>query len=131
MNVEVPRSPLVDHVIAAFQREDLSAALVAIHRAGFGAYARVLDGTRANAAQQLARTGLHLLGQPNPRADAILLVVTAPGRTVAVADLFVHLGAKSIAFASRMPIAESAVPGPDPILPDVRTGGDATPSAEA
>jgi hypothetical protein len=124
MDVDVPASPLVDHVIATFSRDALSAALAAIHRAGFGPHSRVLDGARADAAQQLARTGLHMVTQTNPEANALLIVVTAPGRTAIVSDLFVRLGAVAIWFASRKPIPEAVTFGVDPIVPDIRISGD-------
>jgi hypothetical protein len=126
-----PASPMVDHVIGAFRREILSAALAAIHRAGFGPHTRVLDGARADAAQQLARTGLYLCEEQRPPADAILIVITAPGRTAVVADLFMQMGAASIAFASRIPVPTPASAAADPIVPDVRIGDDATIVADA
>jgi hypothetical protein len=70
-----------DHVIGVFARSQLSAALAATHRAGFGPQTRVLDGARGDAARQVERAGLRIVAGDAPSADAVLIVVTAPGRT--------------------------------------------------
>jgi hypothetical protein len=130
MDAQTSLSPLVDHVIGMFTREQLSAALASVHRAGFGPYARVLDGARSDAARQLERTGLHLSDDRRPPADALLIVVNAPGRAKRVADLFAQLGAEATYFATRnrMPIPVSAEAGA--IAPDVHIASDSTLVAE-
>lgn len=127
-----PAAPLADHVIGVFSREALSGALAATHRAGFGPQTRVLDGARDDPARQLARMGLRRLEGENPGPDAIVIVVTAPGRTAIVADLFHRLGAADIALAT----SRSAQPAPARMplhLPDIRIGHDAAapPETEA
>jgi hypothetical protein len=131
MDVQVPESPFVDHVIGTFARERLSGALAATHRAGFGPHTRVLDGQRSDAARQLERTGLHLVDEQRPAAEAIVILVTAPGRIAAVARLFRDLGAEAILFASRMPLAATAAANRDAIAPDIRIGDERVASAEA
>src|SRR3954469_24486370 len=90
-----------DHVVGVFPREGLSSALASTHRAGFGPQTRVLDGARGDPARQLERTGVQLLSGERLSADALLIVVTAPGRTPIVADLFRRLGAAAVLFATR------------------------------
>jgi hypothetical protein len=117
-------TPLADHVIGMFPREALSGALAATHRAGFGPQTRVLDGARDHPARQLERMGLRRLEGDEPLPDAILIVVTAPGRTAIVADLFHRLGAANVALAT----SRAARPAPERMpmhLPDIRIGGDA------
>lgn len=115
-------SPAIDHVVAIFPRADLSAALAATHRAGFGPQTRVFDGARGDTARQLERAGLRILDGAAPPADAVLIVVTAPGRTAIVALHFARLGAESVLLATRGgdDKPESVVPAP--MLPDIRIG---------
>lgn len=131
MDIQIPQSPFVDHVIGTFPRERLSTALTATHRAGFGPHTRVLDGQRGDAARQLERTGLYLVDEQRPATDAILILVTAPGRTSVVARLFRELGAEAIAFASRMPLAPAQIDDRDLIAPDIRIGDERVVSADA
>ena len=93
--------PGADHVIGGFSREALSSALAATHRAGFGPQTRVIDGARGDIGRQLQRLGLRVAWDEPPAADAVLIVVNAPGRTAIVADLFSRLGAKSVVLAGR------------------------------
>ena len=79
-------SPAIEHVIGTFPRAELSAALAATHRAGFGPQTRVFDGARGDTGRQLERAGLRMLDGAVPPADAVLIVVTAPGRTAVVAE---------------------------------------------
>ena len=125
------RAQSADHVIGTFPREALSAALASTHRAGFGPQARVLDGARGDAARQLERAGLRVVGSETPPADAVLIVVTAPGRTAIVADLFARLGAESVALASRRGVDESPRAAPPLMTPDIRIGGDAEAVSDA
>ena len=70
---------------------------------GAGRAARILDGAA-------------------PPADAVLIVVTAPGRTAIVAQLFQRLGAVSVHMAARGgdDKPDSAVPAA--MQPDIRIG---------
>lgn len=113
-----------DHVVGVFARDGLSSALATTHRAGFGPQTRVLDGARGDPSRQLERAGLQLLSGERPSTDAVLIVVTAPGRTTKVADLFRRLGATSVQYASRRgaePIERADAPV---LLPDIRIGDD-------
>src|SRR3954468_4298458 len=113
-----------DHVVGVFPREGLSSALASTHRAGFGPQTRVLDGARGDPGRQLERAGLRLLSGERPAADAVLIVVTAPGRTAIVAELFQRLGAAAVQFASRRD-AEATERAEAPVLlPDIRIAGE-------
>jgi hypothetical protein len=119
---EAALSSNVDHVIGTFSRAELSTALAATHRAGFGPQTRVFDGARDDAARQLERAGLRVLDGGSPPPDALLIVVTAPGRIAIVADLFERLGAEAILLAARRG-DEKAAPAPlAPMQPDIRIG---------
>ena len=101
MRPDAPSSPAIDHVVGTFPRTELSAALAATHRAGFGPQTRVFDGARGDTARQLERAGLRVLDGAPPATDALLIVVTAPGRTAIVAELFERLGAEAVLLAAR------------------------------
>jgi hypothetical protein len=114
--MEQPRtSSRVDHVIGIFTRENLSGALSAVHRSGFGHHARVFDGMRQSAAEQLTRAGLRLVDGSSMEPDDLMIVVTAPGRTPIVAELFHETGAERVIFAERAalvraPLVEEVLP---------------------
>lgn len=110
----------IDHVIGAFQRERLSMALAATHRAGFGPNCRVFDGARDHTARQLDRAGLAIHGDAAPAGDALLIVVTAPGRTSIVAELYSELGAEAVFMAGRRVASASVLLGARVEQPDVR-----------
>jgi hypothetical protein len=113
-----------DHVVGNFARTDLSAALASTHRAGFGPQTRVLDGARGDPARQLERAGLQLVTGESPSADSVLIVVTAPGRTSIVADLFERLGARSVQFAARRGAEARERTQAPVLLPDIRLGSE-------
>jgi hypothetical protein len=115
-------SPAIDHVVATFPRAELSAALAATHRAGFGPQTRVFDGARGDTAHQLERAGLRMLEGDAPPADAVLIVVTAPGRTAIVSQLFEQLGAESVLLAARGGGDKPASVVPPTLQPDIRIG---------
>ena len=120
MRSEPDRASNVDHVIGTFPRADLTTALAATHRAGFGPQTRVFDGARGDAARQLERAGLRILDGTPPTPDAVLIVVTAPGRVAIVARLFERLGAEAILLASRRGDDKPAPVPPAPMQPDIR-----------
>ena len=122
MTPDAASSPAIDHVVAAFPRAELSAALAATHRAGFGPQTRVFDGARSDTARQLERAGLRILDGAAPPADAVLIVVTAPGRTAIVAQLFERLGAVSLLMAARGGDDQPASAVPASMQPDIRIG---------
>ncbi len=121
---------IVDHVIGAFPREGLSSALASTHRAGFGPQTRVIDGARGDVGQQLSRAGLRLLDD-EPPAGAVLIVVTAPGRTEIVADLFARLGAESVVLATRRSGDRQEPERPATGAPEIRIEDDAGVGSEA
>ncbi len=122
MTPDAASSSAIDHVVAAFPRAELSAALAATHRAGFGPQTRVFDGARSDTVRQLERAGLRMLHGAAPPADAVLIVVTAPGRTAIVAQLFEQLGAESVLLAARGGQDKPSSVIPAPMQPDIRIG---------
>lgn len=113
-----------DFVLGVFARDDLSHALAATHRAGFGPYTRVFDGNRSGISAQLGRAGLEVASGPHPAQDDLVIVVQAPGRVDRVAELFHQIGAAGVALACRQG-ARPAVAEPEPLaprldLPDLR-----------
>jgi altronate dehydratase len=66
-----------------------------------------------------------------PPADALLIVVTAPGRAAIVAELFEQLGAVSVLFAAGRGSARPAPSVPASERPDIRIGDDAGMASEA
>lgn len=130
----LPRAALslaADQVIGTFSRVGLSAALASTHRAGFGPQTRVFDGARGDAKRQLERAGLRILDGDAPPADAVLIVVTAPGRTAIVAELFERLGAETVLFATRRGEEKPVAATPPSMQPDIRIGDDAGVASEA
>ena len=121
----------VDHVVGSFPREGLSAALASTHRAGFGPQTRVFDGVRGDVTRQLERAGLEIRDNVAPTPDALLIVVTAPGRTAIVAELFEQLGAESVLFAARRGNATIPTEVSASEQPDIRIGDDAGMGSEA
>jgi hypothetical protein len=113
-----------DHVIGSFPRDALNSALASTHRAGFGPQTRVLDGVRGDAARQLERAGLRVVAGETPSADALLIVVTAPGRTGIVAELFARLGAEFVSYAARRDVSEPIQANLPLLTPDIRLGDD-------
>ena len=119
-------------VVGVFGREGLSSALAATHRAGFGPHARVLDGVRGELAGQFRRAGLPLpadLGEIG--GDAVLIVVTAPGRAAAAAETLSRAGARAVHRVARGGPSPSPVPGfPSPAPPAAVEAGrdDARPA---
>jgi hypothetical protein len=122
MSPDAASSLAIDHVVAAFPRGELSAALAATHRAGFGPQTRVFDGARGETARQLERAGLRMLDGTAPPPDAVLIVVTAPGRTAIVAELFDRLGAESVLLAVRGGNDKPPSAVPASMQPDIRIG---------
>lgn len=101
-------------VIGEVDREGLSPALVAIHRAGLGAQVRVLDGLRGDLAGQLQRAGFSgptgVGFDPLVSAkDRVLILVAAPGRTAAVGETLKQAGARTVHVLRRGSEAAPAV----------------------
>ena len=81
-----------DHVLGVFAREQLSDALAATHRAGFGPYTRVFDGRRSSTGSQLARAGLEIAAGTAPAPDDLVIVLdpmlaTGGSATAAISTL--------------------------------------------
>ena len=102
-------------VVGVFDRERLSSALVATHRAGFGPHARVLDPSRGDPAVQLRRAGFPPpFGPADLDPTTSLILVTAPGRAAAVSDALTRAGARAVHTLRRgqepAPVAVSVPP---------------------
>src|SRR3954452_19339203 len=89
-----------DTVIGVFDRDHLPAALAAIHRAGYGPNARVIQGDRGDLPSQFSRAGIEApVGLES--AHGPVLVVFAPSRVAQAADLLQRSGAQAIHVVSR------------------------------
>ena len=120
MNDPLPAAGLQapDHVLGVFERERLSEALSATHRAGFGPHTKVFDGQRSSATLQIARAGLEVAKGPSPAPGDLVVLVQAPGRVDRVAELFHQLGALLVAQAQRKS-AMSATMNPSARLAEI------------
>ncbi len=123
--------PGADHVIGVFAREGLSSALASTHRAGFGPQTRVIDSARGDAGKQLERLGLAVPWEASPPGEFVLIVVTAPGRTTIVADLFARLGAEAVVFAERRAAGQPTTERIVALAPDIRIGEGAGAGSDA
>ena len=84
-------------VIGVFARDRLNPALAAMHRAGFGAHARVLDGSRGDLAAQWRRANLTVdLAQLGLEGDDVVVLINAPGRSTAAASTLARVGARAV-----------------------------------
>jgi len=110
-------APTGDAVVGVFARDRLSEALVATHRAGFGAHARVLDGGRGDLQEQLRRAGWAAPLSPDLDPGAVLVLVNAPGRAGRVADLLARAGADVVLLVGRPGAVPSPVDAPTPGAP--------------
>ena len=91
-----------ESIVGVFDRERLSDGLVALHRAGYGPQARVLDPARGDLAGQLRRLGVAAPLDPEDRdVGTALIVVSAPGRVTAVVEALERAGARAIRRVSR------------------------------
>ena len=89
-----------DTVIGVFERDVLPAALAAVHRAGYGPNARVLQSDRGSLTAQLQRAGI--CNPPPLEAEARpVLVLFAPARVAQALDLLQRSGASVVHIASR------------------------------
>ena len=87
----------IDVVAGEFGREQLSTGLVAVHRAGFGPHARVLDSARGALEEQLRKTGLRLAASfAADDTDTTLILITAPGRADRAAATLSEAGARAV-----------------------------------
>ncbi|HEX5500470.1 MAG TPA: hypothetical protein VFX03_14640, partial [Thermomicrobiales bacterium] len=101
---------LADFVFGVLERDRLSDALVAVHRAGFGPHARVIDGRRGDLAGQLRRSGLHeAIDAATLAPDLVIVVVSAPGRAALAADALLRHGARGVQALTRR--APAPAPG--------------------
>ena len=81
-------------VLALVERGRLSEVLTGLHRGGYGHVVRVLDSERAEVGGQLRRAGADVpVGFPSEQPGWVTVMVPAPARTRAAADLLARLGA--------------------------------------
>lgn len=107
-----------DAVVGVFDRDRLSEALAATHRAGFGPHARVLDGARGDVAGQLRRAGVGLSVPLAVDRGTVLILVNAPGRAALAADTFARVGARQVLRGVRPGVAPSPLPTADAPAPN-------------
>ena len=105
--------PASDTVVGVFDRERLSTALIATHRAGFGPHARVLDGARGDLSGQLRRAGIRLSLTPDREEATALIVVTAPGRAASAADILRQAGSRTVHLITRGAPVQASVTNAD------------------
>ena len=115
--------------VGVFDSETLGNGLVALHRAGLGAHARLLDAARGDLDRQLDRAGIRLALTAGDRtADTKVLVIVAPGRSAAVAEALARAGARAVHLTARggsanAPEADAPWIAPFPELDAKETGG--------
>lgn len=85
----------IDVIAGVFSRDQLSTGLVAVHRAGFGPHARVLDSARGALEGQLRKTGVHLAAS-FAADDTTLILITAPGRADRAVATLSGAGARAV-----------------------------------
>lgn len=118
----------IDVVAGVFGRDQLSTGLVAVHRAGFGPQARVLDSARGALDGQMRKAGLRVAASfAADDTDTTLILITAGGRAERAAAILSEAGARSVYRAAPAgtepePVAQDApvaieVPHPPPALP--------------
>ncbi len=87
----------IDVIAGVFSRDQLSTGLVAVHRAGFGPHARVLDSARGPLEGQLRKAGLHVAANfAAGDTDTTLILITAPGRADRAAVTLTGAGARAV-----------------------------------
>jgi hypothetical protein len=106
-------SAATDAVVGVFDRSDLGRALAATHRAGFGAHARVLDGARGDLGGQLRRAGFDVRLDVDRAPSTALILVVAPGRAAAVADVLSRTGARAVHATARGAAPTAVVAAPE------------------
>gem|GEM_PF-5699434 len=77
-----------DTVITRLSRAQLSGALTALHRGGFGHLTKVLDPGRSSISGQLSRLGITLPTGFTVNDDCVAVVVMAPAQTGVVEEIF-------------------------------------------
>lgn len=108
-----PRAEPIDGpIVGLFDRERLPTVLAAIHRAGFGPQARVLDGARGDLAAQLRRAGVRPRFALAADEPAVVVLVNAPGRDARVAAVLEQAGARTIELETAVPRPPSVSPPP-------------------
>ena len=102
-----------DIVLGVFPREQLSDALIAVHRAGFGPQARVLDSARGPLAEQLRKLGQRVSLDLGPdEAGSVVVVIGAPGRAERALATLRQAGAR-IVVSGGQPVLAAPPPGVD------------------
>ena len=92
---------MADTVLALVPRSNLSAALTAFHRGGYGHVIRVIDPDRAPVTSQLQRAGVDNARLTAVGPDTVILFVPAPQRATQAAALAMASGATDVELVSR------------------------------
>jgi hypothetical protein len=87
----------IDVIAGVFSRDQLSTGLVAVHRAGFGPHARVLDSARGPLEGQLRKANLQVAANfAAGDTDITMILITAPGRADRAAATLTGAGARAV-----------------------------------
>jgi hypothetical protein len=100
---------LKETVVALVPRARLGDILTAVHAAGLGRQASVVDPQRGDVDGRLRRLGLDDIGQvPHADVDSVLVIVPAPGRIGSTETLLRDKGAIAVTQCGRLPAREHA-----------------------
>lgn len=100
---------MADTVLAVVPRSELSVALTAFHRGGYGHVIRVIDPERAPLPLQLGRAGVTGARIIEVGKDQVVVFVPAPQRTTQAATLALTNGAIDVELVTRGPATSESV----------------------
>ena len=100
---------MADTVLARVPRPNLSVALTAFHRGGYGHVIRVIDPDRAPVGSQLQRAGIEDARLAAHAPDSVVLLVPAPQRATQAAALAMANGATDVELISRGAAASETI----------------------
>jgi hypothetical protein len=96
-------------MVALVPRALLGDVLTAVHAAGLGRQASVVDPQRGDVEGRLRRLGVDEIGEiPRTDVDSVLVIVPAPGRIGPTEILLRDKGAIALAQCGRLPAREHA-----------------------
>lgn len=109
-----------ESVVAVVDRDRLSAALAALHGAGYGPNTRVLDGARGELAGQLARANIRItesdLNLGDRPSESAIVLVHAPGRGERVVALLRPQGPRDMQLIRRLDTQSQMNSGSQPAI---------------
>jgi hypothetical protein len=103
------RAAAKETVVALVPRALLGDILTAVHAAGLGRQASVVDPQRGDVEGRLRRLGVDEIGQiPETDVDSVLVIVPAPGRLGPAETMLRDKGAVAVTRCGRLPAREHA-----------------------